>query len=1008
MAGLLLLPGGWHELAGQPSNSTALPAYREFAVESWLADRGLPQNSASAVIQTRRGYIWVGTFNGIAEFDGRNFKVFDASQLHGLANSRVTSLWEAPAGPVWIGHDTGEVSYHSNGVFAATVQPPEWRRNPIKEFLADRTGAVWALNQLGEALRIRDGRVEQLSGPMAASPFANPRVTTDAQGRALVLRNGLVAELTPSGYEPVRFDDPMERPFYLALAASRDGQLWVLGEGRLRKWNGAAWSADLGNFPGTGVAVTGMLELASGRIVVGTQESGLIIFDPATGWATLTRAHGLPQDWVLSLAEDQEHNLWVGTGGGLAVLRERKVTMLGPPDDWLGRTVLSITQTRDGQVWAATEGAGVYRFSNGEWARFEPENQFVWSVLADSQNHIWAGTWGGGLFHLETDRFVAQTNMIPEANPITALTESPADTLWIGTGTGLFRWQDNTLTSFADQGGAAAGDVRAIEVGGSPGEIWIGTQGAGLGHFRDNEFRTYQDQAGLADNFILSLKAETNGALWIGTLDHGLCRFQSGQFRTLTTAHGLPANIIYHIADDHLGFFWFNSPVGLFRVSKQQLHACADGQLARLDVLTYGKTEGLATLAGTGGFTPSGFRAPDGRLWFSNSRGIAVVDPQRARPNPVAPPVWIEKILVNGESILPQRPQTGRPTAVLPPGRSQLEIEFTGINFTAPERVHFRFRLDGVDSGWKEADATARRVTYNFLPPGHYKFQVIARNSDGAWNDTGDTLAIRVQPHLWQTAAFKVTLSIAGSAAVGVAVFLLSRHRHRRKLERIAQERALERERARIAQDIHDDLGASLTRIGLLSETAAGELGPAPQAAARLEQIIVTTRELTRSMDEIVWAVNPRHDTLDSLTEYIGRLAQDFLGAANIRCRLAMPMQLPDTLVRSEVRHNLFLACKETLHNVVKHAQATEVRLALELSGGGLKLTISDNGPGFDPQEAPRPGGRQRAAAGNGLLNLEARLRLIGGKMTLASAPGQGTHVEFFVPLPAANAPNQT
>jgi signal transduction histidine kinase/ligand-binding sensor domain-containing protein len=1003
-----MLSGDLQELAGQASTPTSLAPYREFAIESWLADNGLPQNSASTVIQTRRGYIWVGTFNGIAEFDGRSFKVFNASHTPGLANSRVTSLWEAPEGPVWIGHDTGEVSCCSNGVFAATVQPPGWRRNPIKEFLADRTGAAWALNQLGEALRIEDGRVARLDGPMAASPFANPRVTTDAQGRALVLRNGLVAELTPTGYEPVRFDDPAERPFYLALAASRDGQLWVLGEGRLRKWNGTAWSADLGSFPVTGIAVTGMLELSSGRIVVGTQESGLIIFDPATGWAALTREHGLPQDWVLSLAEDRENNLWVGTGGGLAVLRERKVTMLSPPDDWLGRTVLSITQTRDGQVWAATEGAGVYRLSNGEWTRFEPDNQFVWSVLAGSDSHIWAGTWGGGLFHLAADRFVAQTNLIPEANPITALKEWPADTIWIGTGTGLFRWQNKTLTSFAGQGGAAAGDVRAIEAGGRPGEIWIGTQGAGLGHFRDGEFRTYQDQAGLADNFILALNAETNGALWIGTLDHGLCRFQSGQFRAITTAHGLPANIIYHIADDQLGYFWFNSPVGLFRISKQQLHACADGQLARLDVLTYGKTDGLTTLAGTGGFTPSGFRAPDGRLWFSNSRGIAVVNPNQARPNPVPPPVWIEKILVNGEPIVPQRPETGPPTALLPPGRSQLEIEFTGINFTAPERVRFRFRLEGVDSGWKEADATTRRVTYNFLPPGKYEFQVIARNSDGAGNDTGDRLVIRVQPHLWQTVAFKVTVSIAGSAAVGVAVFLLSRQRHRHKLERIAQERALERERARIAQDIHDDLGASLTRIGLLSETAAGELGPAPGAAARLEQIISTTRELTRSMDEIVWAVNPRHDTLESLTEYIGRLAHDFLSAANIRCRLAMPMELPDTLVRSEVRHNLFLACKETLHNVVKHAHATEVRLALELTRGGLKLTISDNGPGFDPQETPRPGGRQRAAAGNGLLNLETRLRTIGGNMSLASAPGQGTRVEFFVPLPAVPAPNQT
>jgi signal transduction histidine kinase len=289
------------------------------------------------------------------------------------------------------------------------------------------------------------------------------------------------------------------------------------------------------------------------------------------------------------------------------------------------------------------------------------------------------------------------------------------------------------------------------------------------------------------------------------------------------------------------------------------------------------------------------------------------------------------------------------------------------------------------------------------LPPGEYAFHVIACNSDGLWNETGDAVAIVVLPHFFQTWWFKTILALAAGTLVGGGVYLESRRRMRRKLERFAHERELERERARIAQDIHDDLGASLTRIGMLSESAAGEMIDSPQAAENLSQIRATTGELTRAMDEIVWAVNPRHDTLESLTNYISRFAPDFLGTAQIRCRLALPLEVPDLSVRSEVRHNLFLAFKETLHNAVRHSGANEVRVALQFVPGGFKLVVSDNGRGFDPKRVGHNLETNRPAPGNGLRNLRTRLALINGRSEIRSAPGEGTSVVFFVPLPEAS-----
>ncbi len=975
----------------------------DYAIQYWRTDEGLPQNTATAVIQTRQGYIWAGTYNGIAQFDGVRFQVFDSSNTKGLANSRITSLHEDAAGAVWIGHDAGEVSRFAAGQFTTIPHSDAWGRAPIKDFAEDERGEVWALNQLGAALSLRDGRILEPTGLMAENPFVNPCVATDAQKRTYVVRNGVIARFTADGYIVMSLGDPAARPYYDGIAAARDGSIWVVGEGKVRKWGGTNWVADVGTFPWIGLTVTLMHETAGGRLLLGTLQNGLLAFDPATGWYNLNRTNGLPQDWVCSLMEDRENNLWVGTHGGLALLRERKVQMENPPDDWQGRPVLSSMRAHDGAVWAATEGAGIYRYQDGGWSHYDLANRFVWSVFEDQQNQIWAGTWGGGLFRLENGRFEVQTNVIAAADPVVALKEFPAGTLWIGTGTGLVRMRSNVIERFAHLGGAAAGDVRVIEEG-AHGELWLGTQGSGLGRFENGRCQTFRTVDGLAGNFVISLCCETNGTLWIGTLDKGLCRYQDGQFRSITPAQGLLGNIIYHIEDDHLGNLWFNSPKGLFRISKEQLNACADGKLLQLAPLSYGKAEGMTTLAGTGGFTPSGFRAPDEQLWFSTARGLAVVAPVSAHPNPVSPPVWIEEVFVEGQSVpLSRAPAAAssraRSRVVLPPGRRQLDVQFTALSFTSPERVQFKYRLEKLDAGWTEA-GPRRRVTYPFLPPGEYAFHVTACNNDGLWNETGDTLAIVVQPYFWQTWWCKTLLVIFGAVLLALIFFLESRRRLRRKLERIGRERELERERARIAQDIHDDLGASLTRIGLLSQAAAGDLTDPPRAAANLGLIFDTVRELTRAMDEIVWAVNPRHDTLESLTNYISSFAQDFLGAAQIRCRLDMPLQMPEVSVRSEVRHNLFLAFKEALNNVVKYSGAKEVRITLEFVSGGFTLLVADDGRGFSPQPLDAADAARTHSSGNGLRNLRSRLAQIGGHSQIHSAPGEGTRIEFFVPQP--------
>jgi signal transduction histidine kinase len=315
----------------------------------------------------------------------------------------------------------------------------------------------------------------------------------------------------------------------------------------------------------------------------------------------------------------------------------------------------------------------------------------------------------------------------------------------------------------------------------------------------------------------------------------------------------------------------------------------------------------------------------------------------------------------------------------------------------APEKVRFKHRLEGLDSDWIEA-GTSRAANYDYIPPGKYTFHVIACNNDSVWNETGASLAFTILPHFWQTIWFRA-LGLAGLALLaGGGAWYGTRHRMRRKLERVERQRALERERTRIARDIHDDLGASLTRINLMSQSARREMNTVTQTKNNLDQICNTARQLTRAMDEIVWAVDPQHDTLDSLASYLGKLIFELLGDSGIRCRLEFPTYLPTWPVTAEIRHNLFLAAKESLHNVLKHSRATEVQISFALEAEAVTIKIADNGLGF---ELPAEHSQLRPQR-NGIVNMRQRLQEIGGQCEILTQQGKGTQVTLTIPMQAA------
>ncbi|MGD1087729.1 MAG: two-component regulator propeller domain-containing protein [Verrucomicrobiota bacterium] len=977
--------------------SAPIFASSNYFVRSWQIEDGLPQNSVTAVVQTRDGYLWLGTYNGLARFDGVRFTVFDENNAPEMHNNRVTSLFEGDDGTLWIGHENGEVTRYKDGRFKAVKYKAAWNDGKIYDIGTDEAGDVWLLNESGQLARLKDGLVLT---PQAGLASRLVDMTRSKDGHIWVARDGRVSLLEHGQLRALQFDAGATNIYVQGIGASRDGGVWIASDGYLRKWKGDKWVENRGPYPWYEAPISKIIETKNGMIAAGTVNQGIYLVFPGNskGPAQFNHANGFPSDWVVSLLDDREGNLWIGTGGGgLAMLRKNIIDTLKPPDQWQERAVLTVNASQNGALWVGTEGAGLYHFEDGKWSNFGfnagIDNPYVWSVAEDARGELWVGTWSSGLFMRHGDHFGPAPGLEPAANQMTAIFCEGPGKLWIGTGEGLLLYESGKGTWFGEADSVARKRVRAVIKDGQ-GAIWFGTYGAGLGCLKNGTVQQYRKADGLASDYIECLHLDDEGTLWIGTYGGGLTRLKQGRFAVMAKDQGLPNDVICDIQDDGLGFFWMSSYGGIIRVSKSELNQCADGRIKELHCVTYGLSDGLPTLECSDG---PGCKTADGRLWFPTTKGLVTVDPANVTTNQLAPPVVIEAMLVDDQPVTNEVPAA---ILQIPPGRHRLEFQYAGLSLSAPDKVRFKYRLTGFETGWVDA-GTKRAVDYNYIPPGDYSFQVTACNNDGVWNDAGTEIKFKVLPYFWQTLWFLVLAATVALSASGGIVWYNTRQRMRRKLERVERQRDIERERARIAHDIHDDLGAHLTRISMLSESVREGLNDPGQAIAGLNQIYDTANELTRSMDEIVWAVNPRHDTLESLTSYLEKFAQDLLATAGIRCRLDMPMQFPEWRLTSEVRHNLFLALKEALHNVVKHSAAAETYIRFTIKTTCFELAIEDNGRGFitATREQIPSADSSRFSSGNGLENMVRRLAEIGGRCNIQSAPGQGTKVIFTVPL---------
>jgi len=983
-------PTGWAaDASGSP-----------FIVDSWNNQEGLPQSSVISLIQTRDGYLWLGTLNGLVRFDGSRFAIFDENNTPGLGSGRIVRLFEDSRTNFWIGTDTAGVALIQDGKVKNFDIGRSGHEGRLTSVCEDTNGAVWLYTADAHLGRYQNGKMDVIDFHIPA-PAISRMIAAEKDGPLWITEFEAGGNSGLFSFQPANFNPPTmaidqsvraNRPDF--ILASQSGGIWRLVDGRVQKWN---WNStqpekDFGPYRWGNATVTAACEDNAGNLIVGTLGAGVFWFEPDGNCRQISKAQGLSSDFVLSLCLDRGGNLWAGTdGGGLSRIKPK---IFHSPAGLRALAVQSVSADDHGGLWAAFNAHGVsYWITNSAQDFNVGRFQNAWTVLVDHKQQVWVGTRDEGLFLLQTNQFQSAPNTEILGRQIFALFEDHAGQLWAGTQNGLARWNGQDWKRFTTLDGLSGNVVRAIAED-AGGNLWVGTENQGLNYFKDGKFIAYQAQEnGLPGNDISCLYAETNPVLWVGTSGHGLARLQNGKWTRYSTDTGLASNFICYLLEDAAGDLWLGSNMGLMRIQKKSLNDFADGKVNTISCRTFTETDGLPTRECTGGSQPAAMCANDGTLWFPTTKGLVSVNPAELKPNAQPPLVMIESVKIDGrEQKTNALNSTWAQAIVVPPGHEQLEIDYTALNFSAPDAVRFQYRLEGRDVGWTDA-RDVRVANYPNLPPGHYQFHVRAFNEDGVSNATGGVLNITVQPQFWQTWWFHAAgILCLGGMVIGIVRYI-STQKLKREVQLHKQHEELEHERARIARDLHDQLGANLTQVALLGEMAEADKHLPGEIELHAQQISHTARETTRALDEIVWAVNPANDTLEGVANYACKYAQEYLALAGLRYRAEVPTHLPAREIPPEVRHNVFLAFKESVNNVVKHAHASEVWIRLRLASENFILEIEDNGRGMAGLDV------KAAQLRNGLRNMRKRLADIGGEFSIAPGANGGTIVRLTVPV---------
>jgi signal transduction histidine kinase/ligand-binding sensor domain-containing protein len=977
---ILVLAGSLTIHALEPTTPLA-----NYGRQTWVMENGLPQNTVQTLLQTRDGFVWLGTEVGLVRFDGTGFQVFDRTSSPALPGNDIHCLLQTRDNALWIGTSEGLARWKDGAlkVFSPTDSLPA---NNIRALAEDQAGDFWVYTGEGMAR------------------LAGQRFETAGDWR-------------PGAVIPI-------------LTAGGQSAPWVDAEpNSVDTWTRASALAGIAKDE-----LQFLVNLNNGLAGVG-DKSALVLGGTGGVKTRLTAGRELPGSRIQAVLADHEGSLWIGTNGGLSRWSAGKLDRLPVTDSLASASVLALMEDREGNIWVGSETGGLHilrdqRFKNlGVRDGLASDN--TTTVVEDKGGVLWVGTSGSGLTALRPgalNSFAASTYSVKNGLPsdvVLSLAAAPDGDIWVGTPDGLSRIRQGAVTTFTSADGLPDDFIRSLLVdadeslwiatrrglthwlrppdGGalgmqtytqadglgsdlvgamahdSAGDLWIATF-AGLSRLREGKITNFTMSDGLSSNVITALLPR-KGTLLIGTQDHGW-NMWDGQHFSRVTRDNLRNTSIHAILDDGHNHLWFATGNGIARCDCAGIAGAMEG-VDCMNWIEFGTADGLMSRETATNSHPSAWQATNGRLWFATPKGLESVDPAHFPVNLVPPPVALERFAVDDVS----QPLSGTDTSIrVPAGHNHFQFEYAGLSFVAPQKVRYRFMLEGFDHSWTEA-GSRRTAYYTNIPPGTYTFRVQASNNDGVWNTQGAELAFELRPHFYQTVWFYALMALA---LAGLVVLLL-----RLRLLRAEREfRAVLGERNRIAREIHDTLAQGYVGISVQLEVLSELLRhkKLEDAAKHLDKTRGYVREGLDDARQSIWSLRSQDAAETTLPVQMRRLVEHAEGhglEAKFNIHGAYRPMPPGT------EREILRVAQEAIHNVKKHAAAHNLVVQLEYGASDIALEVRDDGRGFDADHVSGNGTAPGAPGHYGLTGMRERAAAIGGTLEVTSTPGSGTTVRL-------------
>ena len=902
---------------------------KQYVHQIWTTANGLPQNSASDIIQTRDGYIWFATQEGMARFDGIEFTVFDRTNTPELDDSWVVRLQEDREGGIWIRPNgiAPKLVRYLNGVFSTYDTTNGLPSTDTRAWAVDSTGAVW-IGSTGGLSLFQDGKFT----------------------KTYTSRDGLPADTV------------------FSVAADRQGTIWIstprgfawLKDGNIERLTGRP------DFPDTLIFrindLPNIYQDTRGTVWMDGRDN-LISYD-GTRFTRYSKKNLLPNRVVNAIHEDRKGNIWFGTNGGLSRLANGKFTEFAASTDRDENTILAIREDHEGSLWLLTN-KGIARFAAGKFEKYQNSDGLtddaVQALLIDKEGSIWVSTFGGGVERFRDEKFVTYSSRVGLSyDNVQSVVEDRSGSIWIGTTFGgLNKLANGVITVLGTRDGLPSNDVRALAED-EEGNLWIGTTrgvctyrngrivvlskikdgtpdvlGNAFGRrksgewlvasrnrvysYRDGRFAylftvdslstnrnfinglfedsrgtlwvcsvggTYWyrgdsleklgEKQGFPGGWVMAFHEDPDGSIWLGASNHGILRYKDGVFSAISPREGLFDYTAYNLLEDDAGYLWMSSNRGIFRAKKQELVDVADGKSSRVTCSVYGTADGMESRECNGGYSPNGWKTRDGRLCFATTKGLAVVNPADIEINDVPPPVVIDRFLVEGDR------QTGSTPIQVAAGKNRFEFHYAGISFIGAEKVTYKYQLVGLDKDWVDA-GNRRDAYYTHLDPGEYTFRVIAANSDGVWNETGASIGFELKPYFYQTGWF-LGLAIFAFVTIGPSFYfyrMRSLKRKKAELEHLVQERTGELQQTlNNLKDTQNQLILS-EKMASLGQLTAGIAHEIKNPLNFITNFAVLSHDLTKDLRKELLAERDRVDParakeiselLDDLEQNVGKI----------------------------------------------------------------------------------------------------------------------------------------